>query len=180
MLKNRRLERALSATAVLGCLLAVSPLSLGQATTPEDKGAPSEDKGMSGMSGMQGMQGMPGMGGMQGMQGMPGMGGMQGMPGMGGMQGMPGMGGMQGMPGMQGMQGMGVSVAPSRPVNSLDEARMLATDWLALTGQEDMTVGAIREADLVYVVNIVDKDSPHELRNQMIIRGADGFYIMVR
>ncbi len=201
MFKARGIVKVVGAGVLAGCMLAISAASFGEKKDEESQSGMSGMsgmEGMSGMGGMQGMQGMPGMGGMQGMpgmggmQGMPGMGGMQGMPGMGGMQGMPGMGGMQGMPGMggmygmygmpgmSGMQGMMAGMAAQVIVDSTDKARQQATNWLTATRQENVIVGPITKVDLVYVVNIVDKASPHELRNQMIIRGADGFFITVR
>ena len=156
MFKARGIVKVVGAGVLAGCMLAISVASFGEKKDEESQ---------SGMSGMSGMEGMSGMGGMQGMQGMPGMGGMYGM------YGMPGMGGMQGM-----MAGMAAQVI----VDSTDKARQQATNWLTATRQENVIVGPITKVDLVYVVNIVDKASPHELRNQMIIRGADGFFITVR
>jgi hypothetical protein len=80
----------------------------------------------------------------------------------------------------QTIQSMNVgAAAPIRPIDSLEEARRQAMDWLTLTRQEDLSVGSIRKIDWIYIVNIVDKKSPHNLRNQLIIRGADGFYMTV-
>jgi hypothetical protein len=68
----------------------------------------------------------------------------------------------------------------SLPIDGPDKAARLATDWIADFGHADTTLGRIRQINHLYVVSIVDRASPHLLRNQLIIRSENGGIIATR
>ena len=65
-------------------------------------------------------------------------------------------------------------------IKNIETAREEALAWLSETGRHDLIVGPIEKVGWIYVVDIVAKKNPNELRNQLLIRSLDGFYTTVR
>ncbi len=99
-----------------------------------------------------------------------------GMSGMAGMDGMAGMAGMEGMSGMDGMAGMSGDHPTTDLIDTWGEAHKVANAWLGVSGMSTyLATGKIRKINRLYVISIVDKKPPHNLKNQLIIRATDGF-----
>lgn len=60
------------------------------------------------------------------------------------------------------------------PIDTWKEARRIAKYWLKQQGDDDLSLGKIRKINWVYLVSIVDKYPPYELKNQLVIRSDDG------
>ena len=58
-------------------------------------------------------------------------------------------------------------------IKSIEAARKEAVAWLSTTGRRDLIIGPIEKAGWVYVINIVAKDNPSELHNELLIRSLD-------
>jgi hypothetical protein len=65
------------------------------------------------------------------------------------------------------------------PVDQWAEARRIAYDWLAVFGNDTMTVGRIRKILRVYLVSVVEKAPPHRLVHQLAINAADGRVVLL-
>ncbi|MES9886481.1 MAG: hypothetical protein ABW140_06680, partial [Candidatus Sedimenticola sp. 6PFRAG1] len=83
---------------------------------------------------------------------------------------------MAGMNGMSGMSGMSGNNAMAKDqIDSWSKAHQISTAWLKLSGFNGVSVGRIRKVNKIYIVSIVASESPHGLRNQLIIRTTDGY-----
>lgn len=76
--------------------------------------------------------------------------------------------------GMGGMTGMGGPGA-SPHIDTAEKARLVAQTWLEVVGAKGFAIGTIHEVKQIYVVAIVPEDSPQKIRDQLIIRKADGY-----
>ncbi len=60
------------------------------------------------------------------------------------------------------------------PVDTWHEARLLANAWLKTSSGTGLTVGKIRKINWIYLISVVDKEPPHGLANQLVIKSKDG------
>ncbi|MGB5541025.1 MAG: hypothetical protein WBO37_13115 [Gammaproteobacteria bacterium] len=60
------------------------------------------------------------------------------------------------------------------PVNTIEEAWQISTNWLWESGYTELGVGDIRNINWIYLVKIVDQIPPYRLRNELIINKRSG------
>lgn len=65
------------------------------------------------------------------------------------------------------------------PVDTWKEARRIARYWIKQQGDDTLSMGKIRKVNWIYLVSIVDKHPPYELKNQLVIRSGDGSVVPI-
>lgn len=65
------------------------------------------------------------------------------------------------------------------PIDTPAKAARVATDWIAHFGEPGYVAGRVRRINQIYLVSVVDRHPPYQLRNQLIIRSDSGRTIAV-
>ncbi|MGF1644960.1 MAG: hypothetical protein ACFCUJ_15085 [Thiotrichales bacterium] len=65
------------------------------------------------------------------------------------------------------------------PVDSWQKARRLAQGWIDQSAANAYAIGKIRQVNELYLVSLLDRETPHRLRVQLVIRTADGCVLAV-
>jgi len=75
----------------------------------------------------------------------------------------------------------GVSVVAQfeLPIDEWTEAKSIAKAWVESIGANDLAVGKIRKILRVYLISIVQDETPYALKHQIAIRQSDGHVIVL-
>jgi len=65
------------------------------------------------------------------------------------------------------------------PIDEWTEAKSIAKAWVESIGETDLAVGKIRKVLRVYLISIVQDETPYALKHQIAIRQSDGHVIVL-
>jgi hypothetical protein len=75
--------------------------------------------------------------------------------------------------------GVSVMAQFELPIDEWTEAKSIAKAWMESIGETDLAVGKIRKILRVYLISIVQEETPHALKHQIAIRQSDGHVIVL-